>query len=637
MRKFWIAKHQEEVSASEKNRLLMKNTEELWGFLELAIGTENDVQIRRNVLELFMEVKNASQVARNYLSGSINEGFIFPWSDVDVMTACLAWDVVIQGKGYTSTHSLFQASDVDCHPGFCKLLRNPYYCSYSTDINVGAYFSRVTFLCKQVKLSVRRYVVMDTRINGPCHTMDSPGFDSCHALPIHTISSNEFLKRFSTKFWNNVKSKIIEKNITVMHVVPKGPPEGDIEGIEWLKSFSVLEQHIVHSLNHVQLCCYGLLKVLIHFEVETCRETRDTLCSYHAKTVLFHVLEDIHSDFWIPSNIFYCLWICLTRLLLFVKRGVCPNYFIPECNLFLKKRISEKKRKIEETLLQVLQSEPYTVLFNMKSLYATYSLKLLQNIPTYLRKHLTLRLALIFVNGYHLTYFECTWSILKAIHLLQNERNEIKRTTLKYLFMLLMRRAGVILYEKYILYGKTKYLLTAEAAFIVARHSDASGGLYLATLWYCCGKFKRSMKLVSSILKKLADSDSPHISYDIPPGYDLSKPWCSFRDLMRSNSFLMMELYKDSSFLPKALEKVVRKDSRTLEEFIMYDKSYAFFLMFLCQLELNGKEKCLQMRKELNKSYEDSNFSYLRPQVQQNSKILAEVVDSKMTELTSTF
>ncbi|XP_056023123.1 uncharacterized protein LOC130055235 [Ostrea edulis] len=464
-----------------------------------------------------------------------------------------------------------------------------------------------------------------------------PGFDSCHAFPIHVISSNEFLKRFSTKFWNNVKSKIIEKNITVMHVVPKGPPEGDIEGIVWLKSFSVLEQHIVHSLNHVQFCCYGLLKILIHFEVEKYDETRDTLCSYHAKTVLFHVLEDIHSDFWIPSNIFYCLWICLTRLLLFVKRGVCPNYFIPECNLFLKNRILETKCKIEETLLKVLQSGAYNMLFYMKYLSETYPVKLLQNIPTYLRKHFTLCHALKSVSGQHSTYFECTWSILKAIHLLQNERNEIKRTTLNYLFMVLMRRAGVLLYEKYILYGKTKYLLTAEAAFIVARHSDASGGLYLATLWYCCGKFERSMKLVSSILKKLPDSDSPHISYDISLGYDLSKPWCSFRDLMRSNLFFKMELYKDSSFLPKALENVVRKDSKTFEEFLLYDKSYAFVLMFLCHLEVNGKEECIQMRNELNKSYEDSNFSYLTPQVQQNSKILAKVVDSKMTELTSTF
>ncbi|XP_048733921.1 uncharacterized protein LOC125650022 [Ostrea edulis] len=136
MRKFWIAKNQEQVSASEKTRLLMKNTRELWRFLEIVIGTENDVQIRRNVLELFMEVKNASQVTRFYFSGSRNEGFIFPWSDIDVMTTCLAWEVVIQGKGYTNTDSLFQASDVDCQPGFCKLLRNPDCCRCSTDINV---------------------------------------------------------------------------------------------------------------------------------------------------------------------------------------------------------------------------------------------------------------------------------------------------------------------------------------------------------------------------------------------------------------------------------------------------------------------------------------------------------------------
>lgn len=137
-----------------------------------------------------------------------------------------------------------------------------------------------------------------------------------------------------------------------MHCVPKGPEKGDEEGRQWLISFCVLEQNIVHSLNHVQFCCFGLMRILIHSALDL-SDTNDTISSYHIKTVLFHVLEDIHPNFWIPLNIFYCLRICLTRLLLFLLRGHCPSYFISENNLFLKSRIFQKRRKIQQQLLEV--------------------------------------------------------------------------------------------------------------------------------------------------------------------------------------------------------------------------------------------------------------------------------------------
>lgn len=62
----------------------------------------------------------------------------------------------------------------------------------------------------------------------------------------------------------------MNKNITVMHCVPKGPEKGDENGYQWLISFSVLEKKIVHSLNHVQFCCYGLMKIVIHAIIDVC-------------------------------------------------------------------------------------------------------------------------------------------------------------------------------------------------------------------------------------------------------------------------------------------------------------------------------------------------------------------------------
>ncbi|XP_056020429.1 uncharacterized protein LOC125649625 isoform X2 [Ostrea edulis] len=614
---------------SENHSLFIKDMEELWKCLEIVVGTEDEVQMRRDVMEVYQEVKNVAYHTRDYISGSNSEGFNFFWSDLDVLFSCLNLNVVIHCKGCPNTKCAFIATDADCQPGFCKLL--PYSYSCSKPVDDGVCVSRIQYLNDRVKNLINKNV--DARNDGPCITTNYPtGFDMCPALPIDTISSNQFLRRFRTNFWNNIKSVVLEKNITAIHVVAKGPPEGDIKGIQWLKSFSVLEQHIVHSLNHVQFCCYGLLKILIYFEINICDETHDTLCSYHLKTVLFHVLEDIHSDFWIPSNIFHCLWICLTRLLLFVKKGVCPNYFIPECNLFLKKRVVEKKCKIEEKLLQILQSGAYGVLCYLEFLSVTNPTTLQQNPPT-LRKLLALSSALLHVKGHHTTYHECMLSVLKVIHLLANERDNIKIAVLHYLFSLLMRRAGVILYGKYLLYGFTECLLTAEAAFILARHSDASGALYLATLWYCQGKFKHAIKLLAAVLKKLPATSflNGHVFYTTSLLSDVSKPSCSFTDLMRSYYSRGVELDRGGSFFPKVLENDVRNS--IVPEFTMYDKSYTLFLMFLCYREVQQKEKCITSLSKLNKSYTDWRFNCLPGQLQHNSKLLGIIAESKMAEL----
>lgn len=142
-----------------------------------------------------------------------------------------------------SIHSecAYIATRKGCQPGFCKLIRRYAKCDY---------FSRIEFLRQHVGFNAN----FDQTNRGPCYSTNYPsGFDRCVALPISHDSSNRFLKTFKTKIWNDVKSEIIKNNITVMHCVPKGPEKGDEDGHQWLISFSILEQKIVHSLNHVQL------------------------------------------------------------------------------------------------------------------------------------------------------------------------------------------------------------------------------------------------------------------------------------------------------------------------------------------------------------------------------------------------
>jgi hypothetical protein len=610
---------------SENHRLLVKHAEELWKFLEIVIGTKEEVQMRRDIMELYEEVKNIPHQLREYISGSSKEGFQFYWSDLDVMISFSYCNVVIQDKGCSNTKCVYIATDTDCQPGFCKLLP---YCSKNVDDSM--WISRIDFLNERMKCSINSND--DVRSKGPCITTTyAVGFDMCYAFPIDPISSNEFLQRFPAKFWKNIKSEILKENATVMHVVPKGPPIGDTKGIQWLKSFAVLEQRIVHSLIHVQFCCYGLLKILIYFEIDAYSETSDTLSSYHLKTVLFHVLEDIHPDFWIPGNILYCFWICLTRLVLYVKKGVCPSYFVPECNLFLKTGFFEKKCQVQKKLLQILRSGACDVLAMTESLYITNPLLLPKS--TKLRTFLTFSSSLQHVKGHQTTYHECMHSILKVMHIVVNEKNDFKRAILNYLFAILMRRAGVILYDKYVLYGFIEYLLTAAAAFSLARHSDASGSLYLATFWYCQGKFKYALKLLSEVLKKLPDECllHPHILHYSSLLSDISKPSCTFTDLMRNHYSGRIHLDRGSNFFPKVLENDVRKS--IISEYSMCDKSYTLFLMFLCYLETHQRNKCVKTLSRLRNSFENPRFKSSHWKVQDNSRRLAAVAESKMMEI----
>lgn len=613
---------------SENHNLQIKHIKGLWDCLQFVIGTEHDVEIRRVVHKLVEEVKWVSQLERDYIMGSTGEGFAFPWRDLDIMVSVLTCNVITESKEHKNTKSevIHVASDADCQPGFCQLI--PYSRRYTINKVDDMCFSRISFT--KDKLKYRTNKNPDTRIHGPCIRSDSPiGFDMCYTLPIDPISSNEFLKEFQTKFWNNVKEEVLEKNITVMHVAPKSPPEGDTKGFQWLKSFAVLEQRIVHSLNHVQFCCYGLLKILLHYSIDADQEINDTLCSYHLKTVLFHVLEDIHLDFWIPSNILYCFWICLTRLLLFVKKGMCPNYFLPKSNLFLKAGLLARKGKIEKKILHVLQSgAPYLWSIIIQLGFRDSGMLGLQGtcmLHGKLKRFITLSGSLKNMKGHQTTYHQCMFSILKLMNLLQNENNDIKRAVLNHMFSDVMRRVGLILYEKFVLTGFTKYLLTAEAAFNLVQHSSSSNILYLATLWYCEGKFKQSIKVLKELLAVIYPS-----RHTCMIRRELS---CSFSYLIRNYEYRLVYLDRGSSFLPKALEMYVNKFE--ISDFSMYDKSYALFLIFLSYLAVGKKKKCRKTLYNLQKSINDAHFLVFvnDPFVEKNSKTLVSVAENMMKEL----
>lgn len=598
-----------------------------WKKLQLVIGTNEDVQIRREVNEMYMYALNVSHQTCEYMSGSKGEGFLFSWSDIDVMASRILFTISMESS---NSECFYVATRSGCQPGFCRIRK-----TLNDDRNVCYYYflSRGTFISSIEKQHFNENV--DHTNRGPCLSTKYPdGFDRCVALPVHIDSSNRFLKTFHTTFWNSVKSKILNDRVTVMHCVPKGPEKGDEEERQWLISFSVLERYIVHSFNHVQFCCYGLMKILLHTVLDLNADTNDTISSYHIKTVLFHVLEDIHQEFWIPQNIFHCVRICLTRLLLFLFRGCCPNYFIPESNLFVKSRVIQRRCKIQHNLCEVYFCKNSYFTFTL-SLYFPINITELEFESYALRKFCSLCLALNLVKGYQTTYRECIHSVLNIMHLLalQDEENNVRTTALKYTWLLIMRRIGVIMYDKYVLTGFPMYLMSAEVALMFAQHANVFSSIYLASLWYSQGRYKHCLKLLYNVTVNMSPIFLNSIVYNESLKTKCREVPCDYSLLIRHHyRKVCVDMHRTSHLFPKDIENFVK--TCKVSEFIVFDKAYAYFLLFLCYHDMHKRAGCSRMLSSLQESYKEfQRISFKGDLHVQNTKILVDIAETKMKNI----
>ncbi|XP_063408180.1 uncharacterized protein LOC134691543 [Mytilus trossulus] len=140
----------------------------------------------------------------------------------------------------------------------------------------------------------------------------------------------------------------------------------------WRISFSVAEKQLVHSFNFTQFLCYGLLKLTLKRIVNTNDDVKDLMCSYFLKTALFWVSEEVDIDTFKLPNLCICFSLCLNKLISWVNTCYCPNYFIPEHNMFLGK-INQYNNY---SLLSVLNSIKYSGISGlMQNLFHSYPCK----------------------------------------------------------------------------------------------------------------------------------------------------------------------------------------------------------------------------------------------------------------------
>nr|XP_022306599.1 uncharacterized protein LOC111112988 [Crassostrea virginica] len=338
------------------------------------VGTSVQVAIRR-------EAKDISEMAERRVadnddviameSGSRREGFRLKGSDIDSMYWLndhrVIFDMSQSEHYYTEDKTLILSDNSESPPGFTLLeLLTP-----TKDIEVQSACipmnDRLYIFSSLYRQQTQSHLFPGSIAHGPCESGELPGgveYDlaCCFACDFWPQSASYWIHRCHSWPDREVVNEIVRNGC---HFVPIGHPLGLHEHEEWRISFSLAEHKLVHSMNHCQFLTYGLLKIFLKQVIDKqSEETNKLLCSYHMKTVIFWVIQQNAVSLWCPQNLLAGFWVCFKLLLKWVCEGVCPNFFIPENNLFLSKVHGSAQRKLflqlhglyEKGLVCLLQS-----------------------------------------------------------------------------------------------------------------------------------------------------------------------------------------------------------------------------------------------------------------------------------------
>nr|XP_022315413.1 uncharacterized protein LOC111119500 [Crassostrea virginica] len=320
------------------------------------VGTSVQMAIRRETEDIREMVDR--RVAENKAviemqSGSRREGFRLESSDVDCMYWLndhrVIWDMCHSEYYYTENKTLILSYSSESPPGFTLLelltpTTNRKVQSACVPMNDRLYISSSLY-----RQQSQTHEYPGSREHGPCESGEILGgveydFARCFACDFWAPSASSWINRCHSWPDREVVDDIIRNGC---HFVPIGHPLGLLEHEEWRISFSVAEHKLVHTMNHCQFLTYGLLKIFLKEIIDKLsEETNKMLCSYHMKTAVFWVIQQNVVPLWCPQNLLAGFWVCFKLLLKWVYEGICPNFFIPQNNLFLSKIHGSAQRSL---------------------------------------------------------------------------------------------------------------------------------------------------------------------------------------------------------------------------------------------------------------------------------------------------
>ncbi|KAK3101263.1 hypothetical protein FSP39_002240 [Pinctada imbricata] len=291
--------------------------------------------------------------------------------------------------------------------------------------------------------------------------------------------------------------------------VPIGCKMSPYEDIEWRMSFSLAEKRLVRFMNHTQFLTYGLLKLFLKEVVEENDETRGLLCSYFMKTLVFW--EIIESDTpWRPSCFLHNVWNCFRRLLSWIGNEYCPNFFIPENNMFCGKIHGRSKQTLLSFLCRYYRAGRliFTEIPSMRRVIDGQGLLRRKSVSNVFRRSSVIQRLYspktILAHGGSLTEF---YDVLDSSQL------PIIKEYIDYLrlhelnlscFKMLCCQIGKACHNR------TKYLIEKSLFRLVRASSPdcARGKIFIALYFYRCKRYANCISLLHKVIKTLEDVDT---------------------------------------------------------------------------------------------------------------------------------
>jgi hypothetical protein len=335
-----------------------------------------DIRIRQNLFLIIDKIHNKVNTQKTYVSsGSSAEGLDLPGSDMDIMFVLSDVQVIqnVQHMNRSARYSTTLLAEDDMEfPGFSRLkliaegdqkYRNTSAECFVETIN-GIFLSNISF----VRQFLEKFVSLKTSVHGPCLSDKDELLDIaiCLHLDSWPRQAETWLFRHRPGQW---PPDIIIDTIFNFGciLVPIGPKEIENNELLWRISFSMAEKQLVHAMNYTQILCYALLKLSLKNIIDRNENVKGLLCSYFMKTAVFWLSEQISTSAFQLQNVFHCYFLCLDKIITWVKCCYCPNYFIPEYNMF-RGKINRSNSLILLNVLQRVRNGEYGI-FTVNTLF----------------------------------------------------------------------------------------------------------------------------------------------------------------------------------------------------------------------------------------------------------------------------
>ncbi|KAL3883289.1 hypothetical protein ACJMK2_029571 [Sinanodonta woodiana] len=280
-------------------------------------------------------------------------------SDVDSLY-CLQYRVITDLESWMPDITTFLiVNDEHTPSGYAKLQsvnRNlpwPVFMQYDTLIKLDRYGRS---LLSHDQLYASCYA---NEYHGPAHRVNSETckYDYVFGMRVNEWpdQASEWLTRKRRHNWPSHETICLIQEMGAL-LVPVGHKLSHEKHLEWRISFSYGEKLLVWLFNSTQYRCYILLKIINKSFIKPVVGD-DVLSSYHCKTCIFYLAENTPAAMWQPDNLLLCVDLCLRLLYSWVESKMCPNYFIPEENMFLCKVYGHVQGQLLGVLGDLLRQE----------------------------------------------------------------------------------------------------------------------------------------------------------------------------------------------------------------------------------------------------------------------------------------